>query len=497
MTIRADRYHLGDYGRSFAKAACKVCNQVEEKHMRWLYRFGLCLGLDLVIAVFVLCVLFMALEPRAAAGVGDGEGVAFTSEVDIAAALGQKNKIRIVHPAKGAYISGKIRIKLKVGQKIKSVFVFIDDRYFASGPPYTIFWNSAAVSNGPHRITVAAATTALSPDALFLASQSQDTTNFFVHNKPKVSPTPTPLPTASPQPTPLGGITPPALVNPQNPISHGADSTGTYDSTTAFANALSAGDVHVTAGHYLITGHLYFPSNRHMQCDPGSYLQNPSTSGYQMIDMGSTTNSSIFYCGFRGPNADINGVPSTTGGNQPFFIRISGPNGSNNEIVGNDFNGIGGVVGAINVCASDTQQPPPDGTVISWNTFEHCGYYAVQVASSTNGRFTHNILNDCSGFIEASDTGQANTGNLVDSNHLTFTYGVGNRAIYGAPYNGFDGLTCGAAPNTFNYGGDTCSNNIVDGTHSSTILTTGWTTTPPKYINNTCTGGCVVNNYGG
>ena len=175
--------------------------------MSWSYRFGVRPGLDLLVAVLVLCVPFMALEPRAEAGVGDGEGVAFASGVDIAAAVGQKNEIRIVYPAKSAHISGKIHIKLKVGQKIKKVFVFIDDRYLASGPPYTIFWNSATVSNGPHRITVAAATPALSPDALFLASQSQ-TTKFFVHNKPTPTPTSTPTPTADPTPT-----TPPGALN--------------------------------------------------------------------------------------------------------------------------------------------------------------------------------------------------------------------------------------------------------------------------------------------
>ena len=133
--------------------------------------FGLRLGLDLVVAVVVLCVLFMAFEPRAEAGVGagDGEGVAFGSGVDIALAVGQKNEIRVVHPTKGAHISGKTNIKLKVGQNIKRVFVFLDDKYFASGPPYTIFWNSATVSNGLHRITVAAATPAQTSNALFLS----------------------------------------------------------------------------------------------------------------------------------------------------------------------------------------------------------------------------------------------------------------------------------------------------------------------------------------
>jgi hypothetical protein len=146
-------------------------------------RFGLRLGLNLVVAVVLLCVLFMALEPHAEAGVGAGNGkvVAFGSAVDIAVAVSQKNKIRILRPTKGAHISGKTHIKFKVGQKIKRVFVFIDDKYFASGPPYLS--NSATVSNGLHRITVATATPAQTSNALFLVSQSQDTSQFFVHNR--------------------------------------------------------------------------------------------------------------------------------------------------------------------------------------------------------------------------------------------------------------------------------------------------------------------------
>ena len=134
-------------------------------------RFGLRLGLDLMVAVVVLCGLFI-------------KAVAFGSDVDIAVAVSQKNEIKIVQPKKGAHISGKIHIKFKVGQNIKKVFVFIDDKYFASGPPYNILWNSATAPNGPHRITVVAATPAQTSNALFLASQSQGTTTFFVHNRP-------------------------------------------------------------------------------------------------------------------------------------------------------------------------------------------------------------------------------------------------------------------------------------------------------------------------
>ena len=79
--------------------------------------------------------------------------------------------------------------------------------------------------------------------------------------------------------------------------------------------------------------------------------------------MDATTGSSIFYCGFRGPNVDIASRPAVNT-NQPFFVRISGLAGgstSNNQLVGNDFNGIQGVVGAVVVFA-------PPGTSVPTNT---------------------------------------------------------------------------------------------------------------------------------
>ena len=477
--------------------------------MSWLYRFGVRPRLDLLVAVLVLCILFMALEPRAEAGVGN-EGVAFASGVGIAAALGRKNEIRIVQPAKGAHISGKIHIKLKVGQNIKKVFVFIDDKYFASGPPFTIFCNSARVSNGPHRITVAAATPAISFNALFLASQSQ-TVQFFVHNKTQATPSLTLAANPSSAPTPIGGIAPPALVNSQNPVNYGADPTGTNDSTMAFQNALNTGDVLVPLGYFKILGHIFFPATtRHMQCTLSngvsgakqSFLVNMSTSEYQMFDIGGSTNSSIFYCGFRGPNADINARPAVNGSSQSFFIRV-GNNSVNNQFVGNDFNGNNGVVGMMDLIAGSGAEP--SDTVISWNTFEHCGMYAVQI-SAAKGTTTvsHNILNDCSGFVEGNVTSPAtsDTGILIDSNHLTFTYGIGADEPNCAALVGFCGpaaLRAGdsASGAALNYSGNTASNNIVDGPAPSGILenANGGAQNDAQYINNTCTGGCRMNNY--
>ena len=319
------------------------------------------------------------------------------------------------------------------------------------------------------------------------------------------TPTPDPAPDPSAAPTPLGGITPPTLVNPQNPLNHGADSTGIADSTSAFQAALNAGDVQVSAGTYYIAGHLNWPSGRHMQCaqnsngTPAAYLKNTSqTMGY-MIQAQGTVGSSIFYCGFWGPNYNLN-AQTVASNNNDAFVFIYGPNGSGFQLVGDDFNGIGGEQAAVMVYAGDSSQPPPAGTVISWNTFEHCGYYAVQLTSATNTAISHNTVNDCSGMIEPDDTGEANRGNVVDSNHMTFTYGVGCRSTILANCNGFDGLTCGAAPETgFNFSGDTCSNNIVDGPHGSTICTVSPCShgdPPANYTSNTCTGGCVMNDYG-
>ena len=122
-----------------------------------------------------------------------------------------------MHPTKGAHISGATHIKLKVVKISEKCSSLLTIKYSPQALRTLSVWNSATVSNGPHRITAATATPVLSSGALFLASQSQ-TAQFFVQNKPKATPTPTLLLTSSPASTPLGGITPPTLVNPQNPI---------------------------------------------------------------------------------------------------------------------------------------------------------------------------------------------------------------------------------------------------------------------------------------
>ena len=183
------------------------------------YRFGLRLGLNLVVALVVLCVLFVAREPGAEAGAiaGDGEGVAVGFGVNAAAGLSSESELQILHPRDGEHLSGETHIKLKVGQSITNVAISIDGRYLASGPPYNILWNSSTVSNGPHRITIAAVTPALVSDAPVRLSPGKSR-KFYVHNSSTPTPTPdptaTPTPASTPSPNPTPTLTPPPTATP-------------------------------------------------------------------------------------------------------------------------------------------------------------------------------------------------------------------------------------------------------------------------------------------
>jgi hypothetical protein len=315
------------------------------------------------------------------------------------------------------------------------------------------------------------------------------------------TPTRTPTPTSTPTKAPTAGApTPVPLSNPQNPVSYGADASGTNDSTSAFQNAINAGDLDIPTGVFKILGTVDVPDGRNIRCEAGGALVNQTTaSDWTMFQFDGNTSGSVFNCQFRGPNYNINGQPGHQSRQIRFiFIQSIGNAGTTGNIVisGNDFNGVGGYVGAVMIYGNDGNQPPPHDVRIGYNTFEHCGYYAVQLTSGTNNKIDHNTLNDCAGFVEADDTRQQNTGNVLDSNHMTYTYGIGMSYSGCNPGCGFDGLTGGsdASGGFFDYSGNTVSNNIVDGTHPSTILING-NNAPAQYNNNTCMGGCQMNVY--
>ena len=426
--------------------------------MRWSYRFGLCLGLDLVV---VLCVLFMALEPRAEAGVGagDGEGVAFGSGIDIAVAVAQKNEIRIVHPTKGARISGATHIKLKVGQSIKKVFVFIDDKYFASGPPYNIFWNSSTVSNGPHRITVATATPALSSAALFLASQSQ-TAQFFVHNPPAWPagvPTPAAIPTLTPPVNPItvgpgtNGVVGNATQNASTGVISGTDDTN------AFQTLINSHDIIVQAGSYRIAGYLTPPNGRVIQCQPGATFYASNDSEATIVNLGwfggSPTNITISGCTFAGTDTPTGGTGNNFGnsnGGSMKMIAISGNGygGANNiNIQHNTFknsqddmiivydNCGTAETGNCNGLAPGSANEGPHNIYIANNTFIHgTGGPAVHINGGHNVYVYNNTVTDDNINQEEDPTTlQVINGLYIYKNTLTLS-------SYGIPQEAF--LTC-------------------------------------------------------
>jgi hypothetical protein len=146
------------------------------------------------------------------------------------------------------------------------------------------------------------------------------------------------------------------------------------------------------------------------------------------------------------------------------------------------------------IYGSDINQPGPQNNLVTYNSFEHCGLYALQLTSGMNNTVSHNTLNDCSGFVEGDDTGQVNTGNVIDSNHLTFTFGIG----WSYPTGGCNclrgGDTAGGIP--FDYSGNIVTNNIVDGTYPSTILENAqYGGQPASYSGNICLEGCQLNIY--
>src|SRR5215472_4600876 len=113
--------------------------------------------------------------------------------------------------------------------------------------------------------------------------------------------TPAPTPVSKVTPTPGSAPTPVALNNPQNPVSYGADATGTRDNTSAFQSAINAGDLDIHAGVYKILGMVTVPDARNIRCESGASLAHQtSTSSWTMFQFNGNSSGSVFNCQFRG-----------------------------------------------------------------------------------------------------------------------------------------------------------------------------------------------------
>src|SRR5579885_1762443 len=318
--------------------------------------------------------------------------------------------------------------------------------------------------------------------------------------KPTLKPTPTPTRKPTPTPTPAAECPAPvpALYNPKNPVSYGADSTGIRDSSAAFKTALGYGDLDVPGGIFLINSTVMVPNGRRIKCEPGALLKTSSTSNYVMFRFDNNYGGGVWNCRFAGTNYNLS-PPGYLAVNQHFIFHQSiGTSGSAGKltIANNDFNGINGYTGAVTVYASDANQPPPNGDIVTCNTAENCGYDFVQLTSARNTTMSYNTTTDCAGWVEADDTKQINTGNVAKHNSANFKAGVGYANHGGGNNAGWNHITCGAScsGSACNYSGNTCSYNTCGGSVNSGILQSavGGSSNNAVYIGNTIYGLCTV-----
>jgi hypothetical protein len=130
----------------------------------------------------------------------------------------------------------------------------------------------------------------------------------------------------------------------------------------------------------------------------------------------------VWNCHFEGSNYNVS-PPGYVGVGQQFIYHQStdtSDTAGNLTIANNDFNGINGYTAAVEVNASASNQPRPNGDVVTCNTAENCGYNFVQLTSATNSTISYNTMTDCSGWVESDNTGQVNIVNVATHNSATF-----------------------------------------------------------------------------
>ncbi|CAN7453128.1 hypothetical protein LJR267_003075 [Paraburkholderia hospita] len=290
--------------------------------------------------------------------------------------------------------------------------------------------------------------------------------------------------------------TPPALVNPVNPITYGAKCNGSTDDTAAFQKAINAGDVLVPAGTCVINGTLNVRvSNRHIQCQ-GTILKRTTGYNMQMFVIGdyknAYTNDSIVECNFVGANTAAPQYYNNDNRHWDIPVETTGPV-SNFFLAGNSFKQFFGqsmfqTYGAPNGGSGDK---------IIYNTFASCGYYGPVFVAHTNGYIGHNTVTDCAVGIENDNTTQATGHNVIEYNTIKAVYG------YGAPDMTSSVMLTGGVAASADYSTNIVRNNTVSGTSnaqgfrganipSRTIIGKNWGIKAAQYSNNTCVTGCSV-----
>jgi Bacterial Ig domain len=427
--------------------------------------------------------------------------------------------VQLTSPTNNALISGTITLSCTVSSNVEWINIDVNGSYYASGSEYetsyTTSWNSANVPNGEHSVQCNGygSNGALLGNSIAYITVSNSLTSPTPTpvSTPTATPTSTPTPKASPTPigcttipgtsTTVGAACLPAtlfptLKNPHDPVSYGADKTGSKDSTNAINAALAAGDANFsTPGTYLVslsTGHgVVPPAGRTIECVRGvTFVEHAESSnggsdvGILSLENGGNT---VVGCNFEGGNSATGAVD--IGSNQGQFLIIV--SSSNNTIEGNSFQNTWGN-SAVQV-NSDYTGITPANFLVQYNTFSHNAYYGPEVDVAASGTIQNNLQIDGGMGPEDDSCSSSNAVKnvIIKNNELKVSAGD----CYTAGDSGCDSsafITGGSYPPGCNYSTVTVANNYCqgNGTQAAEIENGGSGVTSGSYSNDILGPGC-------
>jgi Bacterial Ig domain len=118
----------------------------------------------------------------------------------------------ITSPTSGETVSGSVSIGAHVGLSVSWVNFYIDNSWIASSPPYTDTWNSLAVPDGGHVISIKA----YSSNEVLIGTSAVNVEVKNGSSTPTPTPPPAPTPSATPTPTTTFGLLPKGSVLPSD-----------------------------------------------------------------------------------------------------------------------------------------------------------------------------------------------------------------------------------------------------------------------------------------
>jgi hypothetical protein len=357
----------------------------------------------------------------------------------------EASAVSIVAPTAGSVVSGAVSIRLQVGAKVSWTQLMVD--HVPAGSGYNLIgWDSTSVPNGTHLLAVKTyakgSSNVLGWTGIYLVVRN-------------------------------GNSTHKTLVNPQNPRDYGATGNGATDDTAAFRSAISHGDLHVTAGTYLINGGVSVPNYRNIECDSGAtlYTTRHSSTDSGILQWINTGYGSVIGCNFKGSNT----LPSMDGSQSSYLIMLAAA--THVSVVNDTFKNAWGNA-AVHI--SQWGNTPSSYNNVQGCTFQSNALYAVAVIVGTYNTISYNNAIDSSMGDEVNHSYDVNTGNVFSHNTVQRVSGNGYGQVF---------LSGGAYPSGANYGGDEVFGNLVTG--STYLLETG-PVTPAHYSGNTCSDGCRV-----